>query len=163
MTPERNDLDVAYAEAAEIARYFWDWRYKLLTYSLTLNVALFAAFGWAYVRDNARWISALPLLGGALTSTLLAVMDYRNSRLLDMAYAVAAPIERRWFRDSHRTDGRPITGFYESIQGDVGTHRTWHGAWHSRNSSYTVILRWWFSLAATAYVAALVVDLIRVL
>lgn len=78
-----------------MARVFWEWRHKVMTFFFTATVALATLASWIYDRGLSPGTLAAPLFLGAIVAAVAWFFDWRIARILDATYDTAKSIEQR--------------------------------------------------------------------
>jgi hypothetical protein len=77
-----------------MAKYFLDWRHKVMMLWLAATSALTTVAGWMYDHELGRFIS-VPLFIAGLFSFMALVMDTRNQAILNEYYVLACAQAQR--------------------------------------------------------------------
>src|ERR1700693_3142534 len=88
-------LSLLYTENAKVAATFWEWRHKLMDRFFAALVAVFAAAGWLYQRQELRRLLFIPLLLGGIYSIVSFLMDRVNKKILLGCYEIGKELEQQ--------------------------------------------------------------------
>jgi hypothetical protein len=133
------ELSLLYVENAKVAATFWEWRHKVMTRFFTAFAGIVIAVGWIYERKELRHLLFIPMVIGAVYSTVSFLMDRVNRKILLGCYETGREIERQ----------------IGSVRGAYGRMLDEYG-----KVNYTVFLRALYLSSATLFLLAAVVAFV---
>lgn len=111
----RISVETEYVQAIEVAKVFWEWRHKIMTFTFTAVAGSVVGFAWLIDRRVSPLVADIPLVVAAAVSLVARLLDARVGEVLKDMYNVGSRLEPEASTTSEReVCGRGALGQFDN-------------------------------------------------
>jgi hypothetical protein len=93
---DQEDLRLLYERTYATASIFFEWRYKVMTFGVSVIAVTLALAEWLFTHGRREyWTLSFPFALSAFVCFALAALDRRNQSILNASYRVGFALEQR--------------------------------------------------------------------